>query len=167
MGGGGHSGWTFDSSNGRFIVHLFYIFQGTNKDACMQSLIFQTPSPDKKGDGGCTCLVLIKRAAHSPLPKRSTISVCLAPPPLAPSQHSSFPSERDLGEQNTLRNYCTITFSFAERVEKERGEARGSPLRSSPLPIGKKQHLNKKLICIFCKLKKVMECGVSLRAISR
>lgn len=136
----------------------------------MQSLIFQTPSPDKKGDGGCTCLVLIKRAAHSPLPKRSTISVCLARPPLAPSQRSSFPSERDLGEQNTLRNYCTITFPFAERVEKEKGGSRRfhPPLTSPPnRKKKKKQHLDKKLIGIFCRLKKVKECGVSLRAISR
>lgn len=106
----------------------------------VQSLIFQTPPPDKKGggDGGCTCLVLIKRAAHSPLPKRSTISVCLARRPLAPSQRSSFPSERDLGEQNTLRNYCTITFPFAERVEKKRGGKQEIPPPPPlPLPIGK------------------------------
>lgn len=33
VGGGDDLGWTFDSSDGRFIVQLFDIFQGTNKDA--------------------------------------------------------------------------------------------------------------------------------------
>lgn len=117
---------------GDLLFSYFKFFRAPTR-MLMQSLIFQTPSPDKKGDGGCTCLVLIKRAAHSPLPKRSTISVCLARPPLAPSQRSSFPSERDLGEQNTLRNYCTITFPFAERMEKKRGGARDStPPPTSP-----------------------------------
>lgn len=133
MGGEGGGTWVglLTAPTADLLFNYFKFFWAPTR-MLMQSLIFQTPSPDKKGDGGCTRLVLIKRAAHSPLPERSTISVCLARPQLAPSQRSSFPSERDLGEQNTLRNYCTITFPFAERVEKERGEARHSAPPCSP-----------------------------------